>query len=935
MTKSKKFIRLSVSLLLLVTMLITPFSPVFAVVIDSMDGDTDLTAADIVSEDASKREQFSRHYLTGDGTYFAVSYAEAVNYQDEDGNWIPVDNSLSTNILTGEKSTRNEKFKVKFANKANKDDLVSIQTEDYKVSFGITVSEDGENYLSLSKVKGTESASNTSAEPKTTQEATSLGKAVSGITYKNAFSDYLDVRYTVAHEKVKEDIILQKKSDFNSYKATYNIKEKDALATLNEDGSITFTSHAGEILFKVGAPVMYDAEGKPSADIAVSMVQTEKTVEITYTPNAEWLNADDRGYPVIIDPENTMEEYDSNIIDLCFYALDMNSISTSSQYLSVGMDYYDYIQFDYIPTLSEDDTLSGASLVLQGNYLNDWGSTAPCSATLAAPTVAWDEDSFGYGEGQYDYYEIPISSRHTLNNLTFEYNNNEIKPHYLLELSLHGFFTSVSEYTTFFNSTYGFEVIMCYDYEFRAYASEHPDGYYPALVVRYNAGAWNTQIPGDITDIDFEERRLCNYWTNEYVTYANNFVSMSDYEKNNVNQKIRFDYSPLENAHSMIITDGTQYMYYYIDEADALTYNVHTTIVFPDDPKYESWKIYYFEEYYEKYYIIESVANEFYVLTDIDGVLYVTPYDINNQHQRWYIELYNSQIINTQGSQINLDRGDRIQLKPIVSAISYTSSDTTVATVSSNGIVNAIGAGTAQININVGNNTIISVYINVSAPSNTYITDTAILMTVTSDLTDSFNAHAYSVSQSLSYKFLNNKILNPHLNYYEIDEVLWYLCIANVMVISAHGGIDEISLNLNSTHCLVPENFEYMDLSHIELLVLLCCSNAEGSSGVVTRDMIEQNGGPRNIFEYFVNCGVQTVVAFNDEIDVDVSSDYIEEFFGVLYDVPRTNAGYESTPNYTVEQAISVANSNYPSMATKVVIGGNEDNVLRNQEDEE
>ena len=135
MTRSKKIIRLSVSLLLLVTMLITPFSPVFAVVIDSMGEDTDLTAADIVSEDASKREQFSRHYLTGDGTYFAVSYAEAVNYQDEDGNWIPVDNSLSTNILTGEKSTRNEKFKVKFANKANKDDLVSIQTEDYKVIF--------------------------------------------------------------------------------------------------------------------------------------------------------------------------------------------------------------------------------------------------------------------------------------------------------------------------------------------------------------------------------------------------------------------------------------------------------------------------------------------------------------------------------------------------------------------------------------------------------------------------------------------------------------------------------------------------------------------------------------------------------------------------------------------------------------------------------
>ena len=65
MKKSTKFIRLSVVILLLFAMLLTPMSPIFAVVIDSMGGDTDLTAADIVSEDASKREKFSRHYLTG------------------------------------------------------------------------------------------------------------------------------------------------------------------------------------------------------------------------------------------------------------------------------------------------------------------------------------------------------------------------------------------------------------------------------------------------------------------------------------------------------------------------------------------------------------------------------------------------------------------------------------------------------------------------------------------------------------------------------------------------------------------------------------------------------------------------------------------------------------------------------------------------------
>ena len=45
MKKSTKIIRLSVTLLLLIAMLLTPMSPVFAVVIEN--GDADLTAADI------------------------------------------------------------------------------------------------------------------------------------------------------------------------------------------------------------------------------------------------------------------------------------------------------------------------------------------------------------------------------------------------------------------------------------------------------------------------------------------------------------------------------------------------------------------------------------------------------------------------------------------------------------------------------------------------------------------------------------------------------------------------------------------------------------------------------------------------------------------------------------------------------------------------
>ena len=147
----------------------------------------------IVSEDETKRGEYERHYLTEDGSYVGISYSDPVNYLTEDGKWEAVDNSLSENIFTGNLSTNNDKFKVKFANKANHDKLVSVKTDSYDISWGITVSGDGENYTELDKVKVTADTKNTNSLPKTVSEASSLGAAVSTATYENVFGDALDI----------------------------------------------------------------------------------------------------------------------------------------------------------------------------------------------------------------------------------------------------------------------------------------------------------------------------------------------------------------------------------------------------------------------------------------------------------------------------------------------------------------------------------------------------------------------------------------------------------------------------------------------------------------------------------------------------------------------------------------------------------------------
>lgn len=68
----------------------------------------------ILSEDTTKRGEFEKHYLCSDGTFVAVTYAEAVHYRDDNGEWTDIDNSLSANETIGAYEAQNGDYKVSF-----------------------------------------------------------------------------------------------------------------------------------------------------------------------------------------------------------------------------------------------------------------------------------------------------------------------------------------------------------------------------------------------------------------------------------------------------------------------------------------------------------------------------------------------------------------------------------------------------------------------------------------------------------------------------------------------------------------------------------------------------------------------------------------------------------------------------------------------------
>lgn len=667
--KKMRFMAIILAALLLLTMAPT----VFASSLNTEDEPTALTGADILYEDLTKREKYAKHFVTGDGSYFAVSYAEQVNYQDENGAWIEVDNTMETDESSGDKSTKNDKFKIKFANKANKDKLVTIKTDEYNVSFGITMSKDGVSYESLSKVKGNEIESLKPNEGKTTKDVQSLRKAKSGIRYNGVYGDEIDIRYTVTHLKLKEDIILNEKTELHSYKVTYIVNNiKDLTVSQQEDGSVRFKGERNKLLFVAEVPYMYDADGKASNDIEVTTVVGDKTVEITYTPSSEWLNAEERAYPVIIDPTVTSEQYTPNVYDTTVYydvAYNETNRYATSPLLFMGEDYRNYIKIIEAPTVN--GIVNGVDLVLRATsygvlewYTGGTETVADSVITMKPVTDYWDEYTFTSCEEDFIYYDTMYfgSSTRFPDTLTFvndehgvteyytqkthsEYYNNESYPATItlpIQSTLCG-----SGYAQYFANYNGFELVAPYFMNIRIASSENESlSYCPILIVRYNY--YGPVSPGSSNDDVIEENaeyRISTYDSMNYLTYSSTSAELTfdvfD-ETDTESQKIILNYSTTDNTYKIKLAKFDKFI-----SANSTSNNLVLT---SQSSEAAQWII--------LPYIIDGVTYYQFV-SENEGIALTNPslniitcdyfYERGITEQLWYIEQYH-EILN-----VNLD----------------------------------------------------------------------------------------------------------------------------------------------------------------------------------------------------------------------------------------------------------------------------------------
>lgn len=220
--------------------------------------------------------EHSKIYQTGNDTFKTV-YSEIPNTFKEKGKQKEYDNTLVLkNKLIGEDYYTNKQsnIEVKLPAVIKENKSVTFEYAGIKVNLIPT-----EGNYSKSAVKE------------------------NAILYNDVY-DGIDIQYTVNELGLKEDIILNKYVEKNTF--TYELETHGAEAKL-ENGVINlYEKGEDELGLTLSAPMMTDADANISENVVMGLAKEKGKYIVTITADSEWLSSADRAYPVKIDPNLTV-----------------------------------------------------------------------------------------------------------------------------------------------------------------------------------------------------------------------------------------------------------------------------------------------------------------------------------------------------------------------------------------------------------------------------------------------------------------------------------------------------------------------------------------------------------------------------------------------------------------------------------------------------
>ena len=259
----------------------------------------DTTQAEILYELAGKRDETTKYFAMSDGTIKACIYPQNVHYL-ENGKYQEIDNTLIEATENDKVYYKNKKngFSVKMPEQIT-DDYIEFSDENGYVKFKLQ----GASNKKIEKLENEHTKNNV--------DKTTVKNVNDKAIYKAIKGD-VDIEYDLAGNKLKETIVLYKKTK-NSF--VFDVQTSASSVEVNTDNSISFFDSEGIEIYMIASPYMTDSAGEYSNAVETQLKKTESGYTLIYSPNYEWLSDKEREYPVKIDPTLFQAIYKETVTD--------------------------------------------------------------------------------------------------------------------------------------------------------------------------------------------------------------------------------------------------------------------------------------------------------------------------------------------------------------------------------------------------------------------------------------------------------------------------------------------------------------------------------------------------------------------------------------------------------------------------------------------
>ena len=363
----------------------------------------------IVKELTDERTENSKELLLEDGTKMIAQYNEPVHYKDSKGKWVEYNNTLSEDKTAspdeaGDSSYTNKSsdILVNLSNKAKSKNMISLQSDGYKISWG---------YDNAGKSKADVKKNNekTSGNDK----FTTLKNITTETLYKDVFND-VDLQYFVTTTGIKENIILKSAKAQNEF--TLNYKIPNLTAKQKDDKTITLSNKDGKEIYTISAPYMYDEKGSSSTQMKIEIVkQKGSNLQVKLSADYAFIHTIGRVFPITIDPEITTTLKS----DLTFYENANGSINSYGPYYT-SKNSYAICTVNNLPKLENGEDVISAKYSFEtengSNLFADEGEnpiivnahklTSASNGNVKYDSKVLDYDSLTYEDNRYLTFDL-------------------------------------------------------------------------------------------------------------------------------------------------------------------------------------------------------------------------------------------------------------------------------------------------------------------------------------------------------------------------------------------------------------------------------------------------------------------------------------------------------------------------------------------------